>query len=180
MQFRLTKKAKQRLECESVIKHILNARVESNTPTDSVKDLEATSVRLTWQTSLQNRGPVERGLYGCRIVDEDTATLLAVGICNVHETLDKCECMVFEQRSKSTTQTAFALQTQSEISELLPTKKAVQLVLVLKTADFSPIAFGPWLHDHIQRSIDVLQRWSTGGKQPALIGVAGMTRLSAL
>lgn len=155
--YRLSPRAAARLEHEPP-KRCLDSTVAGHT-TNQLIMIDARSLRLSWASPL----PVhQRGLYGCRLlVDEEVA---AVGLCSIHETLDKCEMMAFSLVSSKTGKAH--LMTEEEQRKLFPQGKPLKLVLVVKTSEFSHVADGPWLHDHIQRNMAVLHSWGNSKPLP--------------
>ena len=130
-------------------------RVVNNTPTTGIEIIDGTSVRVRWAEGIM---PSQRGLYGVRLVGRGH---VLVGLCCVDETLDQAEVMVFP-RATSSAERAVALLTCEEVLSTFEKDSAWLLLFVYKTSEFATIAFGAWLHDHLQRNLDALASWGLG------------------
>jgi hypothetical protein len=118
-----------------------------------VEIIDGTSVRLRWDNKIE---PEQRGLWGCRLLT--AGAIRNVGLCVVDESLDQCEMMIFALASSPNDR----LLTSQDVESLFPVGRTWELLFVHKTSQFATIAFGAWLHDHIQRNLDALGRWGVG------------------
>ena len=159
--YRLTRRAATRLQNNAAVLGTRDTQLRSHT-TDQLKMIDGRSLRLYWPTKLPEG---ERGLYGCRLLVDQK--VVAVGLCNVDETRDKCELMAFPLPAAED-QHVTLLSTEVQ-AERFPIGMTLELVLVTKTSEFSTIAIGPWLHDHIQRSLAVLHSWSCNKQPPTAL-----------
>lgn len=157
MRFRLTPLVAARLVGDPILME-LSAEVSTNVTTEGLRMIDGRSVRCRWQTVPE---ALTRGLYACRCVV--ALKVVAVGLCCVDETMDKCELMVFPVGGGD-------VLSEQDQAYVFPERSKVELQLVMKTSEFSTMAHGPWLHDHIQRSVSVLDRWSRNKRIAPLTG----------
>ena len=178
---------------ERLARHADPATVEMNVEvvahtTDGLKMIDGSSLRVRWPKKLPHR---YRGLYGCNLTVNqksgvvDRTKVVAVGLCCVDETLDKCELMVFPLYTDATgapciwrvpdtatyagNSRRVCVLSEDEQASLFPVGTVFNLRLVVKTSEFSTIAHNAWLHDHIQRNITVLDRWSSNKQVPLAV-----------
>ena len=130
--------------------------------THGLELIDCSSIRLGWKnTSSTNK--IASGVYGIRLKSNTLNKWYPGLACVALETVEGwdrgCEVIVFDNEKSKGTRNKYSSMLV-DMEEKFNSTSLIEICFVCEVNEFSSIAHNAWLHDHIQRCLLNVHKWS--------------------